>query len=417
MFRTQADAELTKAIYRRVPILWREGQGDRPEANPWRLKFLQGLFNMSSDSHHFRTAAELQADGYSLEGNVFVSAYDRYLPLYEAKMLHQFDHRWATYDGDDARDVTDEEKRDLNFVAQPRYWVREEVTESAIPKYPEPLALAVQLNDRGGMQRVLSYWVAGHHLNRGNDAAAQPLLDLAALPRDVDGLFTSWLGRLSADKQAKRLEQDFPLSQGDLDAIAAHIKDSPEEIARELLDRFSPKWFLGWRDICRSTDERTLIASVLPRVAVGNKIPLYISTCSPSSRLALAADLNSLVCDFCARQKIGGTTFNFFIMKQVAVADFSRPHYGEETFHSETLQDWVACRVLELLYTADDLTPLAREFGYDGPPFSWNFRRRFEIRCELDAAFFHLYLPATPRGQWRVARMAEGNVVDETKKN
>ncbi|MFP5406195.1 MAG: hypothetical protein ACLGHY_07595, partial [Gammaproteobacteria bacterium] len=29
----------------------------------------------------------------------------RYVPLYEAKMIHQFDHRWATYDGAGARDL------------------------------------------------------------------------------------------------------------------------------------------------------------------------------------------------------------------------------------------------------------------------------------------------------------------------
>ncbi len=93
IFRTQADAELTKAIYRRVPVLRREAVHGSPEANPWKLRFSQGLFNLANDSHHFRTAKELEADGYRREGNVFVSPYDRYLPLYEAKMLHQFDHR------------------------------------------------------------------------------------------------------------------------------------------------------------------------------------------------------------------------------------------------------------------------------------------------------------------------------------
>ena len=55
---------------------------------------------------------------------------ERLLPLYEAKMIHQYDHRWATYDGaldskgqPAARDVTSHEKRDANFVALPRYWV------------------------------------------------------------------------------------------------------------------------------------------------------------------------------------------------------------------------------------------------------------------------------------------------------
>jgi hypothetical protein len=58
-------------------------------------------------------------------------------------------------------------------------------------------------------------------------------------------------------------------------------------------------------------------------------------------------------------------------------------------------------RALELIYTANDLVPLARDCGYDGPPFAWDEARRFEIRCELDAAFFHLYLPCKADGGWQ----------------
>ncbi len=49
-------------------------------------------------------------------------------------------------------------------------------------------------------------------------------------------------------------------------------------------------------------------------------------------------------------------------------------------------------RVLELTYTAWDLAPFARDLGYDGPPFRYDPERRFHLRCELDAAFFILYL-------------------------
>ena len=80
---------------------------------------------MANDSHYFRTGGELERRGCRREGNVFCGPEGRYLPLYEAKMLHQFDHRWATYETpDDARDVRLEEKRDPGFLAQPRYWVR-----------------------------------------------------------------------------------------------------------------------------------------------------------------------------------------------------------------------------------------------------------------------------------------------------
>ena len=46
---------------------------------------------------------------------------------------------------------------------------------------------------------------------------------------------------------------------------------------------------------------------------------------------------------------------------------------------------------LELTYTAWDLQPFAQDCGYHGPPFRWEPERRFLLRCELDAAFFHLY--------------------------
>ena len=41
------------------------------------------------------------------------------MPLYEAKMIHQFDHRWATYDGGESRDATLAEKADSGFRVQP----------------------------------------------------------------------------------------------------------------------------------------------------------------------------------------------------------------------------------------------------------------------------------------------------------
>ena len=78
------------------------------------------MFHMSNDSDLFRTRTELEADGWELQGNHFVRGDDRYLPLYEAKMIHHFDHRWATYDGDEVRAVSVAEKQDPAFSVLPR---------------------------------------------------------------------------------------------------------------------------------------------------------------------------------------------------------------------------------------------------------------------------------------------------------
>jgi hypothetical protein len=62
--------------------------------------------------------------------------------------------------------------------------------------------------------------------------------------------------------------------------------------------------------------------------------------------------------------------------------------------------EWLTLRVLELTYTAWDLTSFARDCGYEGGPFLWDDERRFRIRAELDAALFHLYFPCDGRGEW-----------------
>jgi len=69
---------------------------------------------------------------------------------------------------------------------------------------------------------------------------------------------------------------------------------------------------------------------------------------------------------------------------------------------------------LELTYTAWDLQDFARDCEWPGPPFRWDEARRFLLRCELDAAFFHLYLTAMSDGAWKPARLADGAVFDET---
>ena len=47
--------------------------------------------------------------------------------------------------------------------------------------------------------------------------------------------------------------------------------------------------------------------------------------------------------------------------------------------------------MLEFTYTAWDLQSFAQDCGYNDAPYLWNEERRFVLRCELDAAYFHLY--------------------------
>ena len=98
-FRKRRDAEITTGIYRRVPVLIREGV---PDGNPWQAK-LSTMYHMSNDSGLFRTRHQLEDDGWTLEGNHFARDDDRYLPLYVLAMVHQYDHRWATFENGNFR--------------------------------------------------------------------------------------------------------------------------------------------------------------------------------------------------------------------------------------------------------------------------------------------------------------------------
>jgi hypothetical protein len=103
VFRSERDAELTKKLYRAAPVLIED---NKTNGNPWGITFMT-MFHMSNDSYLFRN----------------LPATD-HLPLYEAKLIHQFDHRWATYMPDGtSRDMTLAEKQDPSRNAVPRYWV------------------------------------------------------------------------------------------------------------------------------------------------------------------------------------------------------------------------------------------------------------------------------------------------------
>ena len=136
------------------------------------------------------------------------------LPLFEAKMIHLFDTRWATYEPDGSTRLMTEEEKAERLNPMPRYWVAE------------------------------------------------------------------------------------------------------GEIDKKLNGRWDQNWFLGWRRIARSTDERTLIANRLPRVALGDSIFVALASTSLDGSAGLQACLGSYVSDFILRQKMGGTNASFFLLEQ-----------------------------------------------------------------------------------------------------
>lgn len=140
---------------------------------------------------------------------------------------------------------------------------------------------------------------------------------------------------------------------------------------------------MGWRDICCSTDERTVIAIVIPRVAVGHTAPLVFTRHSGPLAAALLANWSSLVLDFLARQKVGGTHLTFGFVNQLSFIPASAYSPADLAF--------IVPRVLERTCTAWDMAPFARGLGYEGEPFRRDPERRALLRAELDACYARLY--------------------------
>ncbi|MEV4892874.1 DNA methyltransferase [Nonomuraea sp. NPDC055795] len=294
IFRSRRDADLTLAIYHRIPVLWNEAT----KVNSWGITF-KNHFNMTDDSDLFRTQEELEADGWELRGNVFTRGEERMLPLYEAKMAHHFDHRWNSFqstDSEDRRRLPLTEKQNPAATADPRYWIADK-------------------------------------------------------------------GRIPTTRKNKTVE--VPGVSLRLDEV-----------------KWARDWLCGWRDVCRATDERTAIPAFVPRTAVGHTYPLMLPRVTPRLAAALIATQSSLVFDFVSRQKVGGIHMALMTWKQLPVP-------APETLEPHTA--FLTPRVLELVYTAYDMTGLARDLGDSGAPFQWDEARRTQIRAELDAYFFHLY--------------------------
>jgi Eco57I restriction-modification methylase len=125
VFRSRWDAWLTAKIYQNASVLIDESAMSK--SNDWALDFHTRIWHMSEDSGWFLTPSDLiekRAEQHGVDwiikdtGEVFV-------PLLEAKMLHHFDHRWASYSssGDDFQETQIDQKRDPDFEVFPRYWV------------------------------------------------------------------------------------------------------------------------------------------------------------------------------------------------------------------------------------------------------------------------------------------------------
>ncbi|UPV75624.1 hypothetical protein M0R89_06050 [Halorussus limi] len=198
--------------------------------------------------------------------------------------------------------------------------------------------------------------------------------------KDADGnLFRS--GTKEPTKETNLSNPDF--------TVNARYYLPSESVDAATPGDYPHEWFIGFKDITSATNSRTMIASVLPHTAVGNKFPLLLTSRPAREVACLLTNLNSMAYDFACRQKIGNVTLNWYIVRQTPV--LSPEVYRGQTIRGEPMVDWISERVAELTYTAHDLDSWGDDLGFQSTPYDWDSERRTELRAELDGLFFHLY--------------------------
>ncbi len=367
VFRSSTDAELTKKLYRAAPVLIREavwaGEGKAarlvtPEVSPWGISF-STMFHMSNDSGLFKNQPA--------EGR---------LPLYEAKLIHQFDHRWATYTPDgDSRDLTLAEKQDPASTVTPRYWVSAREVWLRVSTLPEGLRKALQTGHADAALLCATQLLFGWHMAEarrqnpavgtytawqdfvrqhpyasdvaptslglcGNSPPSFQSLNDDYLPAEgavevfmsTERHSTAWY---AVDPHAEQAVLALSARQRHLSAPGAALRTPADvlALAEQWLQQSCPPWLMGWRDICRATDERTVIASVLPLAGVGHTMPLFFTELQGPRVAALLGNFCSLVLDFCARVKVGGTHLTYGYLKQFPILPPRPLHRSRSGLH------------------------------------------------------------------------------------
>lgn len=299
IFRSKKDAQITKAIYNRIPVLVDERKGE--EGSPWGIRFLR-MFDMTNDAHLFKTREQLEGAGWELKTNLFVREVCTFLPIYEGKMVDMYDHRAAS------------------IFINPNNPVRpQQTSESACNDHLKP------------------------------DFFTTPYL---------------WADQID-------IEERIP-------------------------SYWDAKWIPTLKRVTAATNERTLIGCILPRGAISYTLYCCLSSKVITTDLIFAwACMLSYPADYIVRTKTAQPSLPLGCIEEMSLP-------SPDIYEKKGVKDQILSRVLELTYTAYDMRYFAADVWailYPDPatrpplpePYVWDENRRFIMRCELDALYFHLY--------------------------
>ena len=246
VFRTARAAELTRAIYRRVPVLRQQGP---PVVDSWGVQTAT-MLHLTRDAALLRTRQQLEAEGWQLTGEVFRQGQALYVPVYEGALLHP----WGA-------------SPHPGQSVSPRYWVPSERVMQAVARVPEALLQAYRTRRADEVVKMLAAWVGGYHLNRGHNTCTRETLAQVYNP-----MFHALPSTPGAWAAAPALEREWPLTPGDL--LLIKRQHDALTLTRHLIEKHCPDWLMAWRTVVEA--ERMITVQ-------------RVSTCRTGSELCSAA--------------------------------------------------------------------------------------------------------------------------------
>lgn len=239
--------------------------------------------------------------------------------------------------------------------------------------------------------RLVHLTAHAEHISTKSEKTRVPIYE-GKFIEQYDNRFSTFAG-MSADEryQAKASARRQPG-----DSFVAP-KPAPEcryfidkKFWESFLDRYDQPYSLCWRSLTSPTNQRTMIASIIPSMPTCQSVQL-LQTTPVEDLLMILALFNSKVFDFFVRLKMGGIDLTQSVVRQIPVP-FREAWNSMVTLHGVDYTALDAVRALErLLYRNEpDLCGL-----WDGVPEIKNadnyYKTAADVREEIDKVIFQMY--------------------------
>lgn len=239
--------------------------------------------------------------------------------------------------------------------------------------------------------RLVHLTAHAEHISTKSEKTRVPIYE-GKFIEQYDNRFSTFAG-MSADEryQAKASARRQPG-----DSFVAP-KPAPEcryfidkKFWESFLDRYDQPYSLCWRSLTSPTNQRTMIASIIPSMPTCQSVQL-LQTTPVEDLLMILALFNSKVFDFFVRLKMGGIDLTQSVVRQIPVP-FREAWNSMVALHGVDYTALDAVRALErLLYRNEpDLCGL-----WDGVPEIKNadnyYKTAADVREEIDKIIFQMY--------------------------